>query len=243
MKCIIIDDEPLAIDVLESYIEKIGSLEIVSKCTNPIEAINIINKEEVDLVFLDIEMPNLTGIELVKSIDKLPQFIFTTAYPQYALQGFDLNATDYLVKPIPFHRFLKAISRANERHENKRTQPETEPGSVSNNHPPVYEEDFIFIKADYENVKVYLKDICYIEGLKDYIKIHLNTGSKPLLTLSNFKGILDKLPSGKFLRVHRSYVVNIEYITALQKSRLILNNTKIPIGNTYRKEVLKRLKL
>jgi DNA-binding LytR/AlgR family response regulator len=241
MRCVIIDDEPLAIEVVESYVNTIGGIEIVATCTNALEAIRILNKHKVDLIFLDIEMPNLTGIDLVKSIDHVPQFIFTTAYPKYALDGFNLNATDYLVKPIPFHRFLKAVSRAREKYEleNKLQEP---PGSITNPDEQTG-DNFIFVRSDYENIKINLDDIRYIEGLKDYIKFHLHNTSKAVLTLSNFKDIQEKLPPSRFLRVHRSYVVNIDYIIAIQKAKLILENTRIPIGETYKSQVLNRLKI
>ncbi|MCR8669081.1 response regulator transcription factor [Aestuariibaculum sp. M13] len=240
MKCVIIDDEPLAVDVIESYVKQIAGLEIVAKCTNPLEAITLINRQHVDLVFLDIEMPNLTGIDLVKTLDSIPQFIFTTAYPQYALDGFNLNATDYLVKPIPFHRFLKAVLRAKEKYELEQVstlrveKPSTE--SVS-----TVENDFIFVKSEYENIKINTESIKYIQGLKDYIKIYTSESDKAILTLSSFKDILDKLPAKHFIRVHRSYAVNINFIKALQKTKLVIEKVQIPIGETYKDEVLKRL--
>jgi DNA-binding LytR/AlgR family response regulator len=236
MKCVIIDDEPLAVDVLETYVNKIGGMEIVAKCNNPLEAITILNKHQVDLVFLDIEMPNLTGLDLVKTVENIPQFIFTTAYPQHALEGFELNATDYLVKPIPFKRFLKAVSRAKEQCEllKQSVEPQVHISSEENNN------DFIFVKSEYENIKVNVQDIEYIEGLKDYIKIHLKDQVKTLLTLSSFKAILEKLPSN-FIRTHRSYIINIDCIRALQKSNVVIRDIRIPIGETYKKEVLKRL--
>ncbi|MCH4553025.1 LytR/AlgR family response regulator transcription factor [Aestuariibaculum lutulentum] len=240
MKCVIIDDEPLAVDVIESYVKQIAGLEIVAKCTNPLEAINLINRQHVDLVFLDIEMPNLTGIDLVKTLDSIPQFIFTTAYPQYALDGFNLNATDYLVKPIPFHRFLKAVLRAKEKYELEQgstlrvEKPSTEAVST-------VENDFIFVKSEYENIKINTESIKYIQGLKDYIKIYTSESDKAILTLSSFKDILDKLPAKHFIRVHRSYAVNINFIKALQKTKLVIEKVQIPIGETYKDEVLKRL--
>jgi len=235
MKCIIIDDEPLAVDVIEAYLQQVGGMEIVAKCNNPLEAITILNKHQVDLVFLDIEMPNLTGLDLVKTIENIPQFIFTTAYPQYALEGFELNATDYLVKPIPFQRFLKAVSRAKEKYELEQT-------TFSNVTSETLEEkpDFIFVKSEYENIKINVHDIDYIEGLKDYIKIHVKSSSKSLLTLSSFKNILEKLPSN-FIRTHRSYIINIDSIRALQKTKVIIGDVRIPIGETYKETVLKRL--
>lgn len=240
MKCVIIDDEPLAIDVIESYILKIGGLEIVAKCNNPLEAITLMNKHSVDLVFLDIEMPNLNGIELIKSLENLPQFIFTTAYPQYALEGFNLNATDYLVKPIPFHRFIKAISRAKEKYQV--TQMMTTQ-NVSSAGPALKtpDDNFIFVKSEYENIKINIDNIRYIQGLKDYIKIYEINSNKAIITLSNFKSIQDKLPTNQFLRVHKSFIVNINHIKALQKTKVVIDDVRIPIGETYKNEVLSRL--
>jgi DNA-binding LytR/AlgR family response regulator len=238
MRCVIIDDEPLAVDIIESYIQQINDMEIVAKCNNPLEAITILNKHQVDLVFLDIEMPNLTGIDLVKAVENIPQFIFTTAYPQYALDGFNLNATDYLVKPIPFHRFLKAVSRAKKKYELEQSNSVSVTSFGSKEIAPT--NDFIFVKSEYENIKINVNDIKYIQGLKDYIKIYKKDSNKAILTLSSFKVILDKLPN-QFLRVHRSFIVNINYIKALQKTKLVIDDLRIPIGETYKKEVLKRL--
>lgn len=238
MRCVIIDDEPLAVDVIESYIQQIDNMEVVAKCNNPLEAITILNKHQVDLVFLDIEMPNLTGIDLVKAVENIPQFIFTTAYPQYALDGFNLNATDYLVKPIPFNRFLKAVSRAKEKYELEQSISVNATSTGKKEIAPT--NDFIFVKSEYENIKINVNDIKYIQGLKDYIKIYKKDSNKAILTLSSFKVILDKLPN-QFLRVHRSFIVNIDYIKALQKTKLVIDDLRIPIGETYKKEVLERL--
>lgn len=240
MKCVIIDDEPLAVDVIESYVLKIGGLEIVAKCNNPLEAITLLNKHNVDLVFLDIEMPNLNGIELIKSLENLPQFIFTTAYPQYALEGFNLNATDYLVKPIPFHRFIKAISRAKEKYQVTHmmtTQNVSSAGPISK----IPDDNFIFVKSEYENIKINIDNIRYIQGLKDYIKIYETNSNKAIITLSNFKSIQDKLPTNQFLRVHKSFIVNINHIKALQKTKVVIDDVRIPIGETYKNDVLSRL--
>ncbi len=239
MKCVIIDDEPLAVDIIESYLLQIDNMEIVAKCTNPLEAITILNKHQVDLVFLDIEMPNLTGIDLVNIVENIPQFIFTTAYPQYALDGFNLNATDYLVKPIPFHRFLKAVSRAKSNHEleSKNRVNVTSAGPL----PTKIKNNFIFVKSEYENLKINIEDIKYIQGLKDYIKIYVKQSNKAILTLLNFKEILDKLPLDQFMRVHRSFIVNITQIKMLQKTKIVIDDVRIPIGETYKNEVLERL--
>jgi len=240
MRCVIIDDEPLAVDIIESYVLQIGGIEIVAKCNNPLDAISIINKHHVDLVFLDIEMPNLTGIELVKAIDNIPQFIFTTAYAEYAVDGFNLNATDYLVKPIAFHRFLKAISRAKEKYELEHSF--TVNTSSASPKDEVTKPRFIFVKSEYDNIKINTSDIQYIQGLKDYIKIFTLDTKKAILTLSNFKEILNKLPSEEFIRVHRSFIINTSFIKAIQKTKIVLiNDIRIPIGETYKEEVFKKL--
>ncbi|NER13471.1 response regulator [Leptobacterium flavescens] len=231
MKCIIVDDEPLAVDLIVAYVERVGNLEIVATTNDPLEALNLLQTEEIELVFLDIEMPNLTGLELVKTLSKLPQFIFTTAYPQYALDGFELNATDYLVKPIPFPRFVKAVSKAREFHELK----------LKENNPLAVQDDFIFVKSEYENIKIKTTDITHIEGLKDYIKIHIHGSSRSTLTLMSFKDIMEKLPTQKFLRIHRSYIINIDYVSSHQKNKLVVGNERLPIGETYKNEVMKRL--
>ena len=173
MNCLIVDDEPLAVDVIVSYVEQVGDINIVETTNNPLEVIRILKQHQIDLVFLDIEMPNLNGIDLVKTLDHLPQFIFTTAYPQYALDGFNLNATDYLVKPIPFSRFLKAISRAREVYELRKSRENGREFAIVNER--IQSKDYIFVKAEYENVKLEILNILFIEGLKDYLKIHTPT--------------------------------------------------------------------
>lgn len=235
MNCIIIDDVPLAIEVIESYLEKIDGIHIVAKCTNPLAAIEVLTNQKVDLVFLDIQMPNLTGLELIETLDTIPQFIITTAYPQYALDGFKLNATDYLVKPIPFNRFLTAVSRAKELHKLKSNN-----SAIVNTQP---ERKFIFVKVEYENIKINIDSITYIEGLGEYLKIHTSLDAKPILTLMNFKDILSKLSRANFIRTHRSFVVNTHHIASLQKSKIIIGDKRIPISETYKKNVLVSLGL
>nr|WP_293294535.1 response regulator [Allomuricauda sp.] len=211
MKCIIIDDEPLAIDVLMDYCQKMDFVSLEGTFTNPLEAISVIKEKKIDLIFCDIEMPQINGIDFISSLDNSPMFIFTTAYSQYAVEGFNLNAIDYLVKPIPYNRFLKAISRAKEVLTYKNT-------SASDNVFPSHGENlkssnYIFVKAEYESVKINFDEIEYIQGLKDYLKIHVVGTNKAILTLMSFKEILDKLPSNQFLRVHKSFLVNIEVIS------------------------------
>ena len=244
MKCIIIDDEPLAIDIIESYCKALSNVDVISTFTNAIEALEFINNNSIDLVFSDIEMPNISGIELIKSLEgKVPYFIFTTAYPEYALEGFDLNAVDYLVKPIPFPRFLKAANRVKEMmrlNVNTAFNVSSATGETAATVASV--DDFIFVKSEYENVKIDIKSIIHIQGLKDYLKIY-SEGSKPILTLMSFKDIQSKLPEHIFIRVHRSYIVNVNKITSIQKNRVIINDERIPIGESYKSMVYSRLSI
>ena len=233
MKCLIIDDEPLAVELLEDFVSKVPALKLVASCSNAIEASTILQTNEVDLIFTDIEMPDFSGIEFVKSLDVKPLFIFTTAYSHYAVEGFNLNAVDYLVKPIPFHRFLKAVNRAQELFLLKNEEPKR---VVQTQDSP----NFIFVKSDYENIKLNFEDIKYFEGLKDYIKI-FSTSHKPILTLSNFKKIEEKLPGNIFIRVHRSYIVSLKYIHSVQRNRILIDGVRIPIGQNYKDEFLKKI--
>lgn len=233
MNCIIIDDEPLAVELLEDFVSKIPNLKLVSSCSNAIDAVSILQNNKIDLIFLDIEMPEFTGIEFIKSLDVKPLFIFTTAYSHYAVEGFNLNAVDYLVKPIPFHRFLKAVNRAQEIYLLKK---EENPPSIKT----LGSQNFIFVKSDYENIKLNFNDIKYFEGLKDYIKI-FSTSHKPILTLSNFKKIEEKLPEDLFIRVHRSYIVSLKYINSVQRNRILIDGVRIPIGQNYKDEFIKKI--
>ncbi len=232
MKTIIIDDEPLAIDVLVDYCKKMDFIQLEGTFTNPLEAISTIKEKKIDLIFCDIDMPQISGIDFIKSLDNKPMFIFTTAYSQYAVEGFNLNAVDYLVKPIPYNRFIKAVSRAKEILTYKKKP-------VNNNvfpsHGDVNEsQNYIFVKAEYESIKINLNEIEYIQGLKDYLKVHITGTNKAILTLMSFKEILDKLPSNQFLRVHKSFVVNVTCIKTVQRNRIVINDIRIPIGESYK---------
>ena len=242
MKCIIIDDEPLAIDVITSYCQALGSVEVICTFTNAIEALDFINNNRIDLVFSDIEMPNISGIELIRSLEgKVPYFIFTTAYPQYALEGFDLNAMDYLVKPIPFPRFIKAVNRVKEMIKLNDVSTSFNVSSAGGE-APAHEDGFIFVKSEYENLKIDINAIKHIQGLKDYLKIH-SENAKPILTLMSFKEMQSKLPEATFIRVHRSYLINVNKITSIQKNRIIINDERIPIGESYKSMVYNRLNI
>lgn len=241
MKCIIIDDEPLAIDVIKSYCDRIDFIEIIGVFTNAIEALTLLNNKEADLIFLDIEMPQINGIEFINSISNRPLFIFTTAYSEYALEGFELNAVDYLMKPIPYQRFVKSVLRAKEIMNFKNNQIP----SLMNTFPAygavTEEPKLIFLRSDYENVKVDVNDIKYVQGLKDYLKVHLYSSNKSIITLSNFKDITERLPKQHFMRIHKSYLVNIHHIKSVQKSRVIIGEERIPIGDSYKTDFFNRL--
>lgn len=233
MKCIIIDDEPLAVELIEDFVSKISFLELVASCSNGFEATEILEKQEVDLIFTDIEMPNFSGIDVIKSLTNKPMFIFTTAYTHYAIEGFNLNAIDYLVKPIPFHRFLKAATRAHDQFKLKVEKP-IEP-KVSNT-----QQQYIFVKSEYENIKIDLDDIKYIESLKDYLKIYTHL-KKPILTLSSLKSFEEKLGNQNFVRVHKSFIVSIKHIYSVQRNRIIIDEKWIPIGLTYKDDFIKKI--
>ncbi|AUC22449.1 MULTISPECIES: LytTR family DNA-binding domain-containing protein [Polaribacter] len=233
MKCIIIDDEPLALELLEDFISKVPFLELVGSCSNGFEATTILQAQKIDLIFTDIEMPDFSGIDFIKSLDNKPLFIFTTAYSHYAVEGFNLNAIDYLVKPIPFHRFLKAATRAQSLLKSK-TEEETPVTNLETT------PEFIFVKSEYENLKINLADIKYIESLKDYIKIHTHR-EKPILTLSSLKSFEEKLGRLNFIRVHKSYIVSIKHIYSVQRNRIIIDNNWIPIGLNYRDDFIKKI--
>lgn len=236
IKAIIVDDEPLAIEILKKYSDTIDYLEILGTFTNPLEAIRFISKEAIDLIFLDIEMPMINGVDLVESLKTKPNIIFTTAFPQYAVDGFNLDAVDYLLKPISYKRFLKAINKTFNG-VNQKEEINDNPIFVNNS-----ENKFIFVKSDYENIKVTIQDIKYIEGLKDYLKIHLST-NKSILTLSNFSSIIEKIDNQDFIRVHNSYVVNLNYIKSIQKNRILIDTIRIPISETYKKEFFEKIRL
>lgn len=230
LNVIIVDDEPLALDVLETFITQVPELHLVRRCNNAFEANEAINNYQVDLIFLDIQMPQLTGIDFLKSLAHPPMVIFTTAYSNYAIEGFELDAVDYLLKPISFERFMKAVNRAIENHR-ALAQPVAE---------EVDEKDYIFIKADKKLVRVKFEDIVYIEGLKDYVIIRLDASR--VITLQTMKSLEDKLPVQKFRRIHRSFIVNIDKIEAIVGNMVeVMEKGQIkhlPIGKNYRDELL-----
>jgi DNA-binding LytR/AlgR family response regulator len=229
MNCIIVDDEPLAQQVIEQYAQTIPFLTILGKCSSAFEAFDMLRSHKVDLIFLDIHMPNVSGIDFINSLDYKPYFIFTTAYSEHALEGFNLNAVDYLLKPIPFERFLKAANKAYDLFSLRNSKGENKVELMDSQKA----DDFIMVKADYQTQRIALKDITYIEGLKDYVKIYMAVG-KPVITLNSLKNMADKLPSEVFIRIHKSYIVSINKIDSIVRSRIVIGDKWIPIGENFR---------
>jgi DNA-binding LytR/AlgR family response regulator len=237
MNCIIVDDEPLAQQVIEDYAITIPYLTVIAKCSSAFEAFDILRQKKIDLIFLDIQMPNVSGIDFLNSIEYKPMIIFTTAFSEYALDAFNLNALDYLVKPIPFDRFLKAVNKAFDYFnlKNKNLEP------VKENQAGPAPEKFILVKSEYHTQKVDLNDITYIEGLKDYIKIHLSN-SKPVVTLNSLRNMAEKLPADQFVRVHKSFIVSLTRVDSISRNRIIIGETYIPIGDNFKDEFYALLK-
>lgn len=228
IKAIIVDDEPLAQDVIETHLEKLDDVDLIAKCNNVEEAKEILKTEKIDLIFLDIQMPQVTGIEFVKTLQDPPAIIFTTAFDNYAIEGFELNAMDYLLKPISLERFVKAVNKVRSSLENSKTHVE-ETGSMEN-------AEYMFVKADKKLIRVNFDDIIYIEGLKDYVIIRMKEGR--VITLQTMKSLEEKLSKKKFMRIHRSYIVGLNQIKAIVGNMVEItekNQSKhLPIGKNYR---------
>jgi two-component system, LytTR family, response regulator len=227
LRCIAVDDEPLALELLEDNISKVPYLQLIAKCSNAMEAMKVLQQEPADLIFLDIQMPGLTGLQFIQSMTEKPMVILITAYEKYALEGFNLEVLDYLVKPVSLDRFVKACNKAKELFELK-TKPKNK---------EVVNTDYFFVNVDYSLLKVNFNDIKYIEGLKDYIKIHLKSSPRAVITRMAMKVIEEELPATKFLRIHKSYIVSLEYITAIRKNSVFIDEMELPVGENFREAV------
>lgn len=223
IRCIVVDDEQLSVKLVADYVRKTPGLELVMETTHPQQALTLIEKDGADLVFLDIQMPEMTGFEFMQLAGNRCRVIFTTAYPQYGADSYNYNAIDYLLKPITFARFLTAVQKAKQllAQENK-PLPEALPAK----------KDHLFVKTDYRIQKVDIDSILYLEALRDYIAIHLD--SSKILTLDSMKNMEEVLPSGQFIRIHKSYIININKIEFLSRGKVIINKAYLPIGNTYK---------
>lgn len=225
LKCIVIDDEPYARDLLSDYIGKLSFLSLFGCYSSGLDALSVVRKQQIDLVFLDIEMPDITGLDFLKTLSDPPKVIFTTAHAEFALDGYELNAVDYLLKPFGFNRFLKAVDKA------FATQPVNSLPAHENN-----SVDYLFVKDGRNIVKVAFSDILFIKGLKDYVKIRTEQGH--IISLLTLKGLEEKLPSSRFIRVHNSYIVSMEKIEAVIQNKIKIGSDTVPISNSYRKNFL-----
>ena len=232
INCIVVDDEPLAIEKLTDYIERIPYLKLQASFDNAIDALEYLRDKKTELVFLDIQMDKFTGIQLLEILRNPPKIVITSAYENYALKGYELNVCDYLLKPIAFERFLKAVNKVSEEIRAERASKPSSSPAV----PGKPTSDFIFVKADYHMHKIKFDDILYIEGMKDYLRLHLPTGR--IMTLMSFLKIEKVLPPEKFMRVHKSYIISLDKIERIERNTILIADQKIPIGNKYKKEFL-----
>jgi DNA-binding LytR/AlgR family response regulator len=226
MNCIAIDDEPLALDVISEFCRGINFLNLNGTFTNPFDAVELLNSQNIDLVFLDIHMPQITGIDFLRSLYHPPMIIFTTAFKEYAPLGFDIDAVDYLIKPFAFDRFVKSVNKADMLLKLSNLQNGTCETRLN------VSSDFLMIKIEYNTKRVDLDDILFIEGMKDYIKLY--TGTKPLLTKTTLKNIYEKLPSDRFLRVHKSFIVSLSKIELIENNRIRIGEHRIPVGELFK---------
>lgn len=234
LRCLAIDDEPLALELLEDNISKVPFLERVASCSNPIEAFKILETESIDLIFLDIQMPGLTGLQFIQSLSKKPLFILITAYEKYALESYNLDVVDYLVKPVALDRFVRACHKAKELYELRNV-----PAFPTGNTNPAPE--YMFVNADYSLVKINFEDVLYVEGLKDYVKIVLKSNpAKPVITRTTLKQMEEDLPNPPFLRVHKSFIINKDQVTTIRKTGVTIGTMEIPVSENY-KEVVEEI--
>lgn len=223
LRCIAVDDEPLALALLQDNISKVPYLELVATCSNAIEATKILQEKQVDLMFIDIQMPGLTGLQLIETMTQKPMVILITAYKQYALESYNLNVVDYLVKPVPLERFIAACNKANELFRLKNSLATDKKTAT-----------YFFVNVDYSLLKIMFADVVWVEGLRDYIKIHLKGAQRPVMVRMSMRSIEEELPSADFIRIHKSYLVSIEGITSVKKSSVFIGNLELPVGDTYR---------
>ena len=233
-KCLVVDDEPLARDLMRGHLEKLNNFEIVAECSDAIKALRELHIHHVELIFMDIQMPQISGVEFLKTLKNPPKVIFTTAHREYAIDGFELDVVDFLLKPITFERFLKAVNKFFQlaQQEVNGCCALSEPG---NN----FKDDFIYIKENKKVIKVYLDEILYIEGLSEYVQIYTDT--KKLITKTSMMNMEDKLPGGDFLRIHKSFIVSLSKIEAFTSASVDVPGKELPIGRSYKKAVLEKL--
>lgn len=235
LKCAIVDDEPLALGLLESYARKTPLLELYGCYSSAIEAMKHLQGTPVDLLFLDIQMPDLNGLEFSKMVDEQTRIVFTTAFDQYAIDGYRVNALDYLLKPISYADFMQAVNKAVQWFELKQKADDTPKKPTDSQTKPINE--YIYVKSDYKLIQIELDKILYIEGLKDYIKIHTENDPRPILSLISMRAMEEKLPPDRFIRVHRSFIVQKQKIKVIDKGRIVFGKDYIPVSDSYKQEL------
>ena len=232
IRCIAVDDEKLVLELLADNIKQVPYLQLIKTCKNALEATEALQQEQIDLIFLDIQMPKLSGLQFIETLPDPPMIILITAYEQYAVESYNLNVVDYLLKPVSFERFLKACNKANDlyhlQHESARE--EESPG-------------YFFVRAEYNLIKIIFSEILFIEGMKDYIKIFITSSSRPVITKMSMKAIEEKLAGQRFIRTHKSYIVNADKITAIKRDLVVIDNTELPLSENYKADVEKKLRL
>ncbi len=242
LNCVAIDDEPLALDLISKFIEQTSFLNLIGKFSNGVEALGFINQNEVQLIFMDIQMPDLSGMELARVLDgkknsEKTRIIFATAYHQFAIEGYKVEALDYLLKPYSYEEFLNAATKAYSYFEKLNSNS----GTVATPHQEASTPEYIFLKVEYQLVKVMLKDIAFVEAYKDYVKVHLISKPNPLLSLTSLKSMEELLPSASFMRVHRSYIVSLEHIDSVSKNVIQIGKQHITVGDNYKEAFLEFL--
>lgn len=235
IRCLVVDDEELARALLQNYIGRMPNLELVAACANPLEAMSVLQQQGTDLLFLDIQMPELTGIEFLRTLTQKPLVIFTTAYAEYALDGYALDVTDYLLKPFSFERFVQAVNKAAAQLQNRppASAPVPEPDATT----PA--KDYILVKADHKVYRIKLDDILYIQSMREYVSFYTSTGR--LMSLNALRTLEEELPADRFIRIHKSYIVAIDKIETLEGNMVHVGKEQLPIGANYRETVLKRV--
>jgi DNA-binding LytR/AlgR family response regulator len=233
IRVLIVDDEPLAIEVIENYLANFSQMEIAGKCSDTIQAFQLLQQKTVDLMFLDIKMPGINGTDMLRSLKNPPKVIFTTAYSEYALEGYELNAVDYLLKPIPFDRFLRAVDKVYQLPNNNRAL-------IAHEIPVSDHESFIYLKVDRKTIKVNINNILWIESLRDYVKVIVK--EQVYITKQKISLLEELLPENKFLRIHRSFIVALTKIDSFYAHCISINGHELPIGRNYKQEVQKKLK-
>ena len=225
IRVLAIDDEPLALRQLAAYLKKVPFFELVDSCQSALDAMNILNQQEIDALFIDINMPDLNGLDFIKSLSQPPMIVFTTAYQEYALEGYKVDAIDYLLKPFGMGDILRAADKVKRQYDLLHT------ASLS----PIDEDDALFLKTEYKVVRILIRDIIYVEGMSEYLRIHLSNQEKPLVVLLSMKKMEERLASKDFMRIHKSFIISLHHIAEINKSRVVLDNeNEIPIGDSYR---------